>query len=217
MFKKWRRKRALAKIKEGDGSRLKPYRFWQPFSRSLFFLELTDTAGRSTEYAVDVLFFATEWKADLYRDRIQTATSKLPAVFPIPGGVLEVAASTSGLTRMHHVPNEGDERTLTPHRRSAEGLRARFGRRFPLTSRLIGAAAVIILLAGLTVLILQLIDWVTNIDYVAEHVGTFTTPISLPGWANTALLIGGVLASIERALTLRNHWLIDAETWWLGD
>lgn len=217
MFKKWRRKRARAKVKDGDGSALKPFRFWQPLSRSVFFLELAEPDGRPVEYAVNVPFLAEDYRADLYRDRIQIATSKLPAAFPVPGGALEVNASTFGLSRMHYVTDDGTERVLTPHRRSAEGLRARFGRRFPGLSRLIGGAAVVTLLVGLVVLVPQVAAWVSQIDWVAENVGTFTSPIELSGTANTALFVGGIIASLERALTLRNHWLIDAETWWLGD
>ena len=44
--------------------------------------------------------------------------------------------------------------------------------------------------------------------------GTFTSPIQLPAWLNTALLVAGIIAAFERALTLRNHWLIDADTTW---
>lgn len=226
VFDRWRRKRAFRKVKDGDGSRLKPYRFWEPLTRSLFFLELADDtaaaagadcANRTTEYAVDFHYFSDTWRAQLYRDRRQVATSELPAMFPVPGGVIEVNASTFGLSRMHHVPDGGKPRVLAPHARSAEGLRARFGRRFPLTSRLIGGAAVVILLVGLVVLVPQLVEWITRIDAVAEVVGSFTSPIRLPDWANTSLFVAGILASFERALTLRNHWLIDAETWWLGD
>lgn len=217
MFRRWRRKRALAKVKEGDRSALKPYRFYQPLSRSLFFLSLTDPAGRVHEYAVDVPFFADESKADLYSDGVQISTSKLPAAFSVPGGVIEVATSTFGLTRMHHVSDGGEEHVLTPHRRSAEGLRARFGHRFPWVSRLLGWTAIVVLLVGLAVLLPQLLAWGTRIDVVAEHVGTFTSPIELSSGANTALLVAGIVAGLERALTLRNHWLIDAETWWFGD
>jgi hypothetical protein len=36
----------------------------------------------------------------------------------------------------------------------------------------------------------------------------------LPAWANTTVTVAGVLAATERALTLRNHWLIDLDTTW---
>ena len=31
----------------------------------------------------------------------------------------------------------------------------------------------------------------------------------LPGWVNITLTVAALLASIERALRLRNHWLLD--------
>lgn len=217
MFQKWRRNRAIAKVKPGDGSTLKPYRRWQPVSRSLFFLALTDAHGQAAEYAVDVPYFSESWKADLYCEGIQVATSKLPAVFPVPGGAIEVNASSFGLSRMHFVPHEGPPRTLNPHPHSGEGLRARFDQRFPKTSRAIGALAILVLLTSLIVLLPQLVEWISHTDLIANNLGTFTSPITLAAWANTALFVAGLMASVERALTLRNHWLIDAETWWLGD
>lgn len=50
-------------------------------------------------------------------------------------------------------------------------------------------------------------------------VGTFGVSrmhLVLPGWLNTIVALAGVAASLERAFTLRNHWLIDLDTWWLG-
>ena len=69
---------------------------------------------------------------------------------------------------------------------------------------------------GLVLFVPQLLELVTQWDFVAERVGTFTSPISLPTWLNTTLFVAGIAASLERALTLRNHWLIDVDTWWLG-
>ncbi|HIY65291.1 MAG TPA: hypothetical protein H9830_03310, partial [Candidatus Agrococcus pullicola] len=152
--------------------------------------------------------------AVLYRDGVQLYRSKLPATFPVPGGVIEVAASGYGASRMHFVDDSGRERALVPHRRAAEGLRARFGNRFPALSRAIGALAILILLVGLVVGIPQGIEMVTSIEPIAERVGTFTSPIQLPAWANIALLVAGIIAATERALTLRNHWLIDFDTTW---
>lgn len=161
-------------------------------------------------------YFSWEDDARLYTDGVQTARSELPAAFPVPGGVVEVATSTVGLSRMHFVPDDGEAQVLQPDRRSAEGLRARFGRRFPRWHRAIGGIAILILLAGLVFAGPQLLELVSQLDWVAERFGTFTSPFALPAWANTGLLILGILAALERALTLRSHWLIDAETWWLG-
>ncbi|MGW4798552.1 hypothetical protein ACWEPC_39655 [Nonomuraea sp. NPDC004297] len=45
---------------------------------------------------------------------------------------------------------------------------------------------------------------------IAENLGTFASPIHLPRWLNISLAFGAALASTERALRLRYHWLLDA-------
>ncbi|HIY24637.1 MAG TPA: hypothetical protein H9837_10105 [Candidatus Brachybacterium merdigallinarum] len=153
-------------------------------------------------------------QAALYRDGVQVARANFPAVFPVPDGAIEVATGTYGLTRMHLVPEQGPARALRPHPRTMEGRRSRFGQRHPALSRLLGVVAVLVLLISLAVTVPQIVEQVTTLEPVAERVGTFTSPISLPAWANTSLLVIGALAAFERALTLRNHWLIDADTTW---
>lgn len=236
MFETFTRRRRRRRVRPGDGSALRPLRPWQILTRTQFSLELagqgqtpdarSPSAG-SRVYTVDVHYLADELEDQtstdeqtgappvaLYRDGVQVHAANPPVAFPVPGGSIEVATSLYGLTRMHHVPDDGPARTLAPHPWSLEGLRARFGRRFPRLSAAIGVLAVIILLAGLVALVPQLAELVTQLDVVAERVGTFTSPISLPDWANMGLLVGGALAATERALTLRNHWLIDADTTW---
>lgn len=229
MFRRRRIERRLRKVQPGDARPLEDFRVWQLLTRSVFFLDLVDGRGGTHSYAVDVRHLADELETDdesetgdgpksgaipaaLFRDGVQVHRSDLPAAFPVPGGVVDVATSLYGLTRMHFVADAGQERTLRPHPRSLEGLRARFGRRFPRTSAVIGAVAVVVLLAGLVVALPLGLEMITRIELVAEHVGTFVSPISLPGWASTTLLVAGILAAIERALTLRNHWLVDLDT-----
>lgn len=311
MFRRWRRNRQLGKIKPGNGSALQPFRWYQLFGRSVFFIDLQERDGEHT-YAIDARYFQDElsgqkgdpsWTGEdeesaedgegrsfgavlndwlggdesrtglgdllglggdddifgtgssastepdrvghqtrsnetdatgaesgipsepndlkpgkapaaLYRDGVQLYRSKLPATFPVPGGVIEVAASGYGASRMHFVDEQGGEQVLVPHRRAAEGLRARFGQRFPGFSRTIGVLAIITLLVGLTVGIPQGIEMITSIEPIAERFGTFTSPIQLPDWANITLFVAGLLAATERALTLRNNWLIDFDTTW---
>lgn len=224
MFKKWRRRRQLGKIRAGDRSALGDFRFWQVFHRTLFFIELGDEPTGTHVYAVDVHYFADDIsdsegkraksQAALYRDGVQLYRSNLPATFPVPDGVIEVAVSMYGLTRMHYVGEDGEERILQPDRRTQEGLRARFGQRFPRLSAFIGGFAIVILLVGLVLGVPQMVELITHIDAVAERVGTFNSPIRLPNWANTTLFVAGIIAASERALTLRNHWLIDFDTTW---
>lgn len=146
LFKDWARKRRLGKVKPGNGKPLKPYRWWQLLGRSLFYLRRDTASGTSHVYAVDVDYFSWEDGARLYANGVQTARSELPAAFAVPGGVIEVATSTTGLSRMHFVPDEGDAHVLQPDPLSAEGLRARFGRRFPRWHSAVGWIAIVILL-----------------------------------------------------------------------
>ena len=227
MFTRLKRSRQLRRAKPGDGSALKDQRWWQLFTRTQFFLDPDELEGRTAHYAVDVRHLAAELEGGkiaegarhapvaLYRDGLQQQIANPPVAFAVPGGVIEVATSTYGLTRMHHVLEGSREgRTLRPHRRSLEGLRAGFGRRHPGASRAIGLLAILLLLVGLVLMVPQAAELVTSLDVVAERVGTFTSPIQLPTWLNTSLLVAGALAATERALTLRNHWLIDADTTW---
>lgn len=212
MFTEWRRRRALRKVEPGTGRPLKPFRIWHLLGRTIFHLALDEPDGTTRTYSVDVDFFDLNDHADLYVDGRHRARSSLPAVFPVPHGVIEVASSTYGLKRIHHVPDEGPERVLVPDPRSAEGRRARLTERAPRLSRAIGVAAVVILLVALPIGLLQLAELVTQLDTVAAYVDPFRSPIALPAWATTALVVLTLAAAIERALTLRNHWLIDLET-----
>ncbi len=227
MFRRLRRQRQLDRAKPGDGSPLKPLRWWQTLVRTQFVLDPDHQLGRDTAYVVDVRYLASPLEGgklatgtrhapiSFYRDGQQLHIANSPVTFEVPGGAVEVATGLYGLTRMHYVPAEdGPARTLRPHPRSAEGLRARFGRRYPRVSRLIGALAILILLIGLVLMVPQAAELITRIPFVADHLGTFTSPIQPPGWLNVTLLVAGILAATERALTLRNHWLIDAETTW---
>ena len=212
----WRRKRAIRKIKPGDGKPLKPMRRWQLLSRTLFHIELPDDDGVSRTFSVDVPYFDFDGKVSLYRDGLRNARAESPALFPVPGGVIEVKMSTFGVSRMHFVPDDGAERQLLPDRAAAEGARARFAHRHPAASSAVGVTAVVVLLVGLVFGLPQIVELLSQMEWVAENVGTFTSPFALPAWANTTLFVLGMVAALERALTLRNHWLIDMDTWFLG-
>lgn len=207
-----RRRRAARRAKPGDGHALQRYRWWQPFSRALFHLRLVGADGRTETWSVDVRLGGDEngvVRAQLYRDGVNQATSKLPAAFAVPGGVIEVAASSYGLKRCHFVADDGTERQLSPDPASAEGRRARLERNAPGVSRLIGAASIVVLLVALVLGIPQLVEQVTSIPPIADAVGTFESPVHLPPWLNISLIVGALVASTERALRLRYNWLLD--------
>ncbi|MEU9746292.1 hypothetical protein [Streptomyces niveus] len=208
MLKEWNRRRAAARVKPGDGRPLKPFRWWQLVSRVLFHLRLTGPGGRRIVYTVDVGRWGDketgELRADLYLDGHHHARSKLPAVFPVEGGTVEVRMSAFGLKRCHHVTYEGTEHQLTPDRDSAEGRRARLDRAHPALSRLIGLCSLVMLLVSLAILVPQLVETALPPD-----IGTFDSPFDLPIWLNTAVTLGSLTAGTERALRLRYHWLLD--------
>lgn len=200
------------KVKPGDGHELPRYRWWQPLSRSLFHLTLGD-AGERHRWSIDVRLVGDsddgEVRARLYRDGTHVASSKLPAEFSVPGGRIEVRASGFGLRRCHFIGDDGTRRQLSPDPASAEGRRARFGRAHPTASRVIGAVSVLVLVIALALGIPQIVEQVSLIPWVAENVGSFVSPIRLPAWVNTGLLLATLVASTERALRLRYNWLLD--------
>lgn len=211
MFDTWKRKRALARIEAGDGSALQRFRWWQLPGRALFHLQPSDS---ESTYSVDVRHWQNqgsgEVRANLYRNGRHTAASKLPAAFPVAGGTIEVAMSGFGIKRCHYVSVDGKEQQLRPDPSSAEGHRARFDHNHPLVSRLVGVISVAMLLVGIALLLLHVGERLSQIPPVADSVGTFVSPLDLPLWLTIALTIAAALASIERALRLRYHWLLDA-------
>lgn len=181
-------------------------------ARSLMYLELPAEGGGRSTYAVDLKQAGDSngvVRAYLYLDSTQTAASKVPAVFPVPGGTIEVAASAFGLKRCHYVTPDGTEQQLTPDPRSAEGRRANFDTSHPGASRAIGALSLVVLVVGLLILIPQLIQQITVIPPIADTIGSFRSPIQLVAWQNIAVTLVTGAASIERALRLRFNWLLD--------
>lgn len=212
MVSDWRRRRAARRAGPGDGHALQRYRWWQPFSRSLFHLYLTGEDGQRQTWSVDVRHGGDsngEVLAQLYLDGQHHARSKFPAAFPVPGGTVEVVASNYGLRRCHYVTYDGAERQLVPDPASAEGRRARLERNHPALGRGLGLLSFAILVVALVLGVPQLVQEISQIPPVAESVGSFTSPIRLPAWFNLMLLVAAVMASTERALRLRYNWLLD--------
>ncbi|WP_223624037.1 hypothetical protein [Microbacterium sp. EST19A] len=197
--------------KRGDGSPLPPFRWWHLVSgRKLFSLTLPRPGGPDVIYAVDVRTHDDgDPRAHLYRDGAQAVVSKLPAAFTVEGGVIQVRAGTYGLRRMHYVTPDRSERRLTPHPRSAIGRRLRLEQTHPVASRWIAAVAIVVLLVGVGVNVPQLVQVISEIPPIAERFGTFVSPIHLPLWLNITLGAGAALASMERGLRLRYHWMLD--------
>ncbi|MEW1868173.1 hypothetical protein AB0420_08335 [Streptomyces caelestis] len=103
----------------GDGGGLRPLRWWQLSLRSLFWLHPDTADGHTRTYAVGVRHWARlddgKIRARLFQDARHVAEAKPPAVFPIEGGVIEVATSNFG-KRCRHCPTAGQPHQLTPVR-----------------------------------------------------------------------------------------------------
>ncbi|MGJ9414287.1 hypothetical protein ACHAAC_16415 [Aeromicrobium sp. CF4.19] len=210
MFADWKRRRAAKRVKGGDGRPLEPFRWWQLVSgRKLLYLR--PSPGRTATYAVDVRQWGKQagddTMAHLYRDGRHVAQSRLPAVFALDGGDLEVTATTFGLRRCHFVDAEGAEHQLTPDPRSAIGRRLGLERERPVLSRAIGVVSTIMLLVGVTLTLLEIAGPISAIPPLADRYGAFEPP--LPLWLTIASGLAAVLASMERSLRLRYHWLLD--------
>ena len=214
MFQQWRRRRAVERIEPGDGAALGRFRWWQLLGRSLFHIELAGPDGRALRYSVDVRQWRTDdngyVKVHLYRDGRRHAVSRAPALFPVGGGTIEVAASSFGLKRCHYVDDTGAAQQLTPDARSPEGRRARFERRRPVLSRVVGAISIVALLVGVALLLQQIAVPILQIPPIAEQIGPVEPLIRLPLWLTISLGVAAAIASTERALRLRYHWLLDA-------
>ncbi|MCY1136422.1 hypothetical protein OWR29_00315 [Actinoplanes sp. Pm04-4] len=212
MFDEWRRRRAIQRIKPGDGRALKRFRWWQPLSRSLFYLPADAGAGRPVEYAVDVHHLRSDDNGDteahLYRDGLRYARTRLPAVFPIEGGAIEVMASAFGIRRCHFVADDGTEQQLVPDPRSAEGRRARLDRERPALSRWIGVVSLVLIVVPLILGLPQTVESISRFPPLAERFGVFDSPVDAPAWLNVVFVISATVGSTERALRLRyNRWL----------
>ncbi|TDQ41189.1 hypothetical protein [Aureibacillus halotolerans] len=207
-----KRQNKINKVKYGDGHSLEPYRLTDLFTRSLFYIKLTDEDNDEMIYAVNVNHFNENHATELYCDGKHIATSELPAAFSVPDGAIEVGTSIYGLSRMHYVTTENNEYPLQPDKWSTEGIRMRLDARFPRASSIIGKMAIVVLFVSLFVGLPQLASVISETPFFAVNFGSFVSPIQLPGWANTTLTVAGILAGVERALMLRNHWLIDIET-----
>ncbi|MBY6414837.1 hypothetical protein HQ346_24985 [Rhodococcus sp. BP-252] len=194
--------------------RLSPFRPWQVLNRYLYTLERPSSAGVPILYTVEVDSLSEDDTVQLYENGYLATTNDLPASIEIDGGTIEVAVSLYGVTRVDFVSDDGTGRRLAPVPGTLEYRRRRFDRRHPRLSRAIGWAAIAILVVNLVLAASFALEIATKVPMVAEQFGTFVSPIQLPAWANTTLVVAGILAATERVLTLRHNKILDLETIW---
>ena len=202
----------MRKVKPGDGHPLARLSLVAAVLALPLHLYLSGVDGAPETWSIDVRHGGDsdgEVRAQLYRDGVNQATSKLPASFVVPGGVIEVGVSAFGLKRGHYVTYDGSERQLMPDPASAEGRRARLDRSNPALSRTLGLVSVTVLAVSLVLGVPQIIEQVTQLRPIAESIGTFYSPVRLPAWVNISLVLAALIASTERALRLRYNPVLD--------
>lgn len=213
MSTSWNERRLARRVQPGDGRPLRPFRWWQMLRRSVLSIELP-VGDRTEVHTVEVRHggdpVTGEVMARLYRDGRLAAESRVPALFPVAGGHIEVRTSEAGMRRSHFLADDGTEQRLVPDPKSAEGRRMRFAREHPTASGLLGAVSVIALLIGLGLNLLQIAEPISRIPPIADTIGTFQSPLHLPVWLNVALGLAAAIGAIERALRMRYHWLLDS-------
>ncbi|WP_224386892.1 hypothetical protein [Pseudonocardia sp. ICBG1293] len=192
--------------------RLRPVRLHQALTRTVHTITLPEPGGRAV-WAVETRT-TEDHRARLYRDGQRVSTAEMPAGFTVPGGRIEVDAGLYGVTRVHLVRPDGQERRLAPAPGTLEYGRAVLTRDHPRLSRGIAVTAVMILLVNLVLAAPTWLEMVTSVPEVAARFGTFTSPVLLPGWLLATLTVAGVVAAMERAITWRHHRVVDAETIW---
>lgn len=212
MNESWNDRRLTRRARPADGRPLTPFRWWQLLRRSLLSISL-DHVGRPVVHTVEVRHGGDGngvVRAGLYLDGVLRFESRLPARFLVEGGHIEVRKSPGGMRRCHFVAHDGTTRALVPDPRSAEGRRMRFARHHPVASALIGAISIAMLLIGIGLGALQAAGPVSEIPPIAATLGTFQSPVRLPVWLNLCLGLGASAATIERALRMQYHWLLDS-------
>lgn len=192
---------------------LRPVRPHQILSRTVHTVVLHDPDGGSAVWAVETRT-ADDHEARLYRDGQRITSAEMPATFTVPGGLIEVDAGLYGVTRVHLVTPDGQERRLAPAPGTLEYRRAALTRRHPRLSRGIAITAVVILLVNLVLAVPAGLELLTSFPNVADRFGTFTSPVHLPGWLSWTLTAAGVVAAVERAVTWRHNRVVDAENIW---
>lgn len=199
------------RVRAGSGEPLRRYRWWHMFGRSVRSITLPVSDGTASTYTVDVRHAGDMTdgviRARLYVDGALRAFAKMPTRFEVPGGHIEVAITGFGLKRCHFVRADGSEQQLSPHPASAEGRRAQLHYRHPGLSRTIGIVSIALVVIGLCVEVPQIIDSLSRIPFIADSIGTFTSPIRLPLQVNLLVALAAVLGSTERALRMRSSWI----------
>ncbi len=77
---------------------------------------------------------------------------------------------------------------------------------------MVGILSLAVVIVGAAIAVPQLLATLSQIPLIADSLGSFTSPLTLPPAANAGVTVVVVLAGVERALRLRSSWLDDLAT-----
>ncbi|WP_239741098.1 TetR/AcrR family transcriptional regulator [Mammaliicoccus sp. M-M45] len=208
-IKRTQHRRLLNKVKEGDGHNLKPYRLWNIFTHSLFHITIINEKNGEVNYALKSKYFVGEPRVDLYNNGKHVAYSKLPAAFKLENGILEVRSGGSGINRIKYISNQEENFSVKPDKKSIRGMRLELHKHFPKVSGFISLVSILVIFVSFILSMPQILESLTQIPWIAENIGIFESPIHFSVAMNISIGIAVAIAASERAMMLRNHWLID--------
>lgn len=190
-----------AKPKPGDGAPLEPMSGLQFMWRTVF-----EVDHANHRYAIDTNLFDLDGTIHLYEDGRRIQSREAPARFDIAGGKIKVDVGVYGLTRAHLVPLHGRPQMMAPAPGTAERWRLELASRRPALSAVLSWTSWSILVIALLLQLPQWAAWLLPLFDIE-----FSSPISLPGWLNIGITIAGGVAALDRALQVKNHWLLDSD------
>lgn len=174
--------------------------FWRGFTGTAAEIE-----HGGHRYTVDLKIFTLGRNLALYRDGELIERASSPQRFEIAdGAVIEVDSSEYGFNRaiLHH---EDGRTPLRPARGTWEDLRRRWGERHPVTSRVVGIAAAVVVVVSLVLGLMELLELLTGADWAQGLLGgwSISSPVDLPPWFLWVfgLVVGA--ATLERALRMK--------------
>ena len=85
----------------------------------------------------------------------------------------------------------------------------RLDRRHPALSQIVSTVSVALLVVGVGINLLHLWGPITTIPAVVDAVGTLPQVGAPPVWLSVILGVGAAVAVLERATSMRYHWLLD--------
>ncbi|MFC4334002.1 hypothetical protein [Salininema proteolyticum] len=182
----------------------RPLGSWSRFGRSVFGI---DHLG--SRYEVEVDFFNTDKDVWLYVDGVLRASRDSRLRWELPdGSELRFRTQMLGVREARLRLPDGRVLPMAPAEKSIEYHRAALARRRPALSRALAAAAWLVLLAAAVIEVPQLFAIAAQTDIGSQYLPDWSPPWSLPGWADASLVVGGVLAGMERASRLKRDSLL---------